>query len=248
MKRPRWIAGVAIAVIGAVVFTSFGFWQLRRLDARKADNAQILARSHGEPVPIGEVASDMDEARYQLVSVAGDYLVDRELILQARSLGGLSGHHVITPLRYADGRIVLVERGWVPIDVEGPPAVGFEPAATTVEITGIVLATQQPSNFGPADPPEGTLERIGRIDIDRLQDQFNDRLDPFYVRLVEQVPPQGDDGPKLVPIPETDEGPHFAYAVQWFLFAGVVAVGFPVLIRRTATKPAPKRRPDASRR
>lgn len=248
MKRPRWIAGVVIALIGAVVFTSFGFWQLRRLDDRKAANAQIVARSHGEAIPIGNLPGDMSAARYQLVSVAGEYLVEQELILQARSLGGVSGHHVITPLQYADGHIVLVERGWVPIDVEGPPAAGFEPVESMVEIEGIVLATQEPSSFGPVDPPDGILERIGRIDIERLQEQFDGRLDPFYIRLVDQDPAQGEDGPRLVPIPEVDEGPHFAYAVQWFLFAGVVVVGFPVLMRRTATKPAPKRRPKAPQR
>lgn len=245
MKRPRWIAGVVIAVIGAAVFTSFGFWQLRRLDDRKAANAQILERSHGEAIPIGDLPDDMSAALYQRVSVAGEYLIDQELILQARSLGGVSGHHVITPLQYDDGRILLVERGWVPIDVEGPPATGFEPVESMVEIDGIVLATQGPSSFGPVDPPDGILERIGRIDIVRLQQQFDDQLAPFYVRLIDQDPAQNEDGPKPVPIPEVDEGPHFAYAVQWFLFAGVVVVGFPVLMRRTATKPAPKRRTKA---
>jgi cytochrome oxidase assembly protein ShyY1 len=38
----------------------------------------------------------------------------------------------------------------------------------------------------------------------------------------------------LIPLPELSEGPHLAYAVQWFLFA-VMALGyFGLLARREA--------------
>lgn len=248
LKRPRWIAGIALAILGVVVFTSFGFWQLRRLDEQRTINAQIIARSLGAALPIGELPSDITEARYQLVQLAGEYVVDQELILQARSLGGLSGHHVITPLRLEAGQIVLIERGWVPIDVEGPPAVGFEPVSTTVTLTGIVLEAPRPSSLGPQDPTSGVLARIGRIDLERLQQQFDEPLAPFYVRLVSQDPAQPNEEPRIVPLPEIDDGPHMAYAVQWFIFAGVVVVGFPVLVRRVAVKPTAKRRSDDLRR
>ena len=38
------------------------------------------------------------------------------------------------------------------------------------------------------------------------------------------------DYPALVPLPEPSEGPHRGYAVQWFLFAAVTVVGYPVLL------------------
>jgi cytochrome oxidase assembly protein ShyY1 len=32
--------------------------------------------------------------------------------------------------------------------------------------------------------------------------------------------------------PSVPSGPHLSYAVQWFLFTGVVLVGYPLLLRR----------------
>jgi surfeit locus 1 family protein len=35
------------------------------------------------------------------------------------------------------------------------------------------------------------------------------------------------------PPPEPSEGSHLSYAAQWFMFAIIAAIGFPVLIYRT---------------
>jgi len=60
----------------------------------------------------------------------------------------------------------------------------------------------------------------------------------------------GDESLTPVPLPDLgDEGPHFAYAVQWFLFAGVAAVGYPILLRaRGASTGRPSDREGAGRR
>jgi cytochrome oxidase assembly protein ShyY1 len=49
----------------------------------------------------------------------------------------------------------------------------------------------------------------------------------------------------VLPTPATDDGPHLSYAVQWFLFAGVGLIGWPVLLQRTGREERrPGRRPD----
>lgn len=35
-----------------------------------------------------------------------------------------------------------------------------------------------------------------------------------------------------VPLPELSEGPHLSYAVQWFIFATIALVGYPLVLRR----------------
>jgi cytochrome oxidase assembly protein ShyY1 len=56
---------------------------------------------------------------------------------------------------------------------------------------------------------------------------------PVVVQLKTSAP--GDD-PSLapIPLPELGDGPHLSYAVQWFLFAAVAAVGYVLLLRREA--------------
>ena len=44
------------------------------------------------------------------------------------------------------------------------------------------------------------------------------------------------DADVLVPVPqpELDAGPHRSYAVQWFIFATIGLVGYPLILRRVA--------------
>ncbi len=242
LRRPIWIVGVVIAVGTVVLFVALGFWQLNRLEERRALNAITEARQEVPPVSLAALlAVDGDEVEYRRAELTGTYLVDEEIILQARSFRGLSGHHVLTPLLTDSGSIVIVDRGWVDVDVVGPPVVGAEPPAGPVAVSGYVLGTETRGALGPVDPPTGELDRISRVDIERLRPQLSEPLAPFYVRLEAQSP--GQQTPIPVPLEPLDEGPHLGYAVQWWLFASVIAIGFPVLLYRTARRGEPPSEP-----
>jgi surfeit locus 1 family protein len=57
---------------------------------------------------------------------------------------------------------------------------------------------------------------------------------PVVVQAQASAPVDAPDTLSPVPIPDLGEGPHLGYAVQWFLFAGVVVVAYPLLLRRQA--------------
>jgi cytochrome oxidase assembly protein ShyY1 len=44
--------------------------------------------------------------------------------------------------------------------------------------------------------------------------------------------------PTVLDLPELDEGPHFSYAVQWFIFSTIAIVGYPLILRRNAREKA----------
>jgi cytochrome oxidase assembly protein ShyY1 len=46
--------------------------------------------------------------------------------------------------------------------------------------------------------------------------------------------PRPRDAPSLLPPPEPAEGPHLAYAFQWFVFAALALGGYVLLARREA--------------
>ncbi len=236
LLRPRWIAAILIAAAAIVAFVALGFWQLERLAERRTINAKILDRATSEPVDLdGLVAGgsgDVTDLEYLPVVAEGRYLADREIILSARSQAGRSGHNVLTPLVTRAGTTVVVDRGWVPIDVDGPPVVGAEPPDGVVRVVGMLRRSETYGPLGPVDTVP--FERIGRIDLPILAERLDLDLIPMYVVLVDQEPAQEGELPIPLPPPQLSEGPHKAYAVQWFLFALVVAVGFPVLLVRTA--------------
>jgi surfeit locus 1 family protein len=251
LTRPKWIAGHVLALVAIVAFVNLGLWQLRRLDERKQLNRLLEARLTAAPVPwddlVAQYGDDPDALEYRMVLLDGSYVLDEEVILRSRSYEGMSGHHVLTPLLLDDGTAVVVDRGWVPIDATDPPVAGAEPPTGRVEVIGIIRTTQVRGSFGPVDPPDGVLTRIARVDLARLQQQSSLDLAPVYAELQSQEPPQATDSPIPVPPPEQTERNHLSYAIQWFLFAVVVAIGYPILIFRTSlsgSEPAPGPDPE----
>ena len=235
--RPKWIVGHLLAVVAIVVFVAMGFWQLRRLADRQAFNELLTERATATARPLVEVMGEFDtqeDLELRSVEITGGYVPAEELILLARSHNGLSGHHVLTPLYLEDGSAVIIDRGWVGIDLDRPGLAEFAPPGGDVTVSGVLRKTETRGSFGPIDPASGTLERVARVDLDRIDQQVAADLLPVYVQLLSQQPEQEGGLPITVPLPAPSEGPHRGYAVQWFLFTGVVIVGYPILLRRTA--------------
>jgi surfeit locus 1 family protein len=242
LRSPRWITGHVVALVTVVVFINLGLWQLRRLDERRAFNELIVGRSTAEEHTLGELlneyGADEDSLELRAVDAHGEYVPDEEVILLARSYEGISGHHVLTPLRTDDGLVVIVDRGWVPIDLDMPGAPEFSPPVGRVTVHGVLRKGEVRGPFAPSIPTEGRLDQIARIDIERLDQQIGGEVVPVYIQLTAQDPAQIGELPIPVPLPTPSEGPHLGYAVQWFLFTAVVLVGYPILLRRTAENDA----------
>ncbi len=222
-RRPKWIAGHLLALVGIVAFVQLGFWQLRRLEERRDVNATATSRLAADYRPLSTLletyGADPAELVWRRVAIDGTFDPAAEVIVQGRSYRGQSGHHVATPLVLPDGRAVIVNRGWVPIDVEGPPVVGAEPPVGLVTVRGLIRESQVRGVVGPVDSAAGTLERVARVDVARLQSQSSYDLYDFYVDLEEQVPAQAGGNPAALEPPEFGEGSHLSYAIQWFIFA-----------------------------
>jgi cytochrome oxidase assembly protein ShyY1 len=236
-RRPKWIFGHVLAVVAVVGFVNLGFWQLRRHDERAEQNAVVEERGTASPAPLRDLIArygpEPEALEYRRATITGTYVVEEEVLWQARTLRGVSGHDVLTPLLTEDG-VVLIDRGWVPIDATGPPVPDASPPAGETTLVGLIRAGSTRSGLGPRDPETGVLQRVSRVDIDRLRGQITGDVHPFYVLLESQQPPQLVALPLLQDPPEVTGGPHLSYAVQWFVFAAIAAVGYPVLLRKTA--------------
>jgi surfeit locus 1 family protein len=223
-----------------------GFWQLRRLDEKRSYAALVedrQAQPAGDvlrvvPVDAAVGTAEVDGVLYRTVTASGTYADDDTVVVENRSFNGASGGWVLTPLRLGDGTAVVVNRGFIGFDREG--VISAPPAPTgVVRIEGLVFPSQVRGSFGPRDPESGDLEVLARVDLDRFDQQVDDDLLPAYIQLVRSTPPEDPvaaGSPTLVPLgtPEPDEGPHLAYAVQWFIFTTIAAGGYVLLLRRVA--------------
>lgn len=233
--RPKWVFGHLLCLTLVVVFVNMGFWQLRRLDEKQERNARIESRMHSAPVSLPDALADgADDAEYRRVVLSGTWAAEETVLVRSRALEGAPGYHALTPL-VIDGGAILVNRGFVPLFQGGEERILEEVRPDEdgeVRLEAILRASEERGGIGPTDR-DGRLRVVNRIDVGRLQEQIPERLAPVFAQLTAPEPPSGAL-PVVLPEPATDEGSHRSYAVQWFIFATVGVVGWPLLLRRTA--------------
>jgi surfeit locus 1 family protein len=234
-RRWRWVTLGAIIIASGLL--SLGFWQLDRLGERRAHNALLESRLNAPPIELTGQPLDPESHEFRRVIVRGEYDHANEVLLRSRSLNGMPGSDVLTPLRIAGSEeTVLVNRGWAPLlDFQGDQLSQYQQTGP-VELEGIVRLSQpQRSMITPPDriPEGGRLIPWFRADVERIGSQIPYPLLPFYV---EQTSPRASDA---VPVPHPDldtqdQGPHLGYAIQWFSFALIGLGGYAALVLQHA--------------
>jgi cytochrome oxidase assembly protein ShyY1 len=230
LLRPKWIAFhlLVFAAIGAMIWLAF--WQLRRLDERRAFNDVVAERIDQPPVAFAELLptaiDDPDAVEWRQVTVSGSYL-DDQIIWFNRSQDGLAGDNVLSAL-VDDDTTVVVNRGFIVLGSEVPPVPDGE-----VEVLGRIRVPGERQRGGLTDSADGPVTEVRRVDLGLLEQQLPGQVAPVYLDLIGSVPNVGPADPAPVPAPTLDEGPHLSYAVQWLIFATAVLIGWVLAIRRS---------------
>lgn len=243
LRRPAWVVSHVVVVCLIVLAVVLGFWQRSRFQEETARQDRIDALSEREPAPYDEVVEpgvrpdDVPAgAEFTRVAAVGVYDTDAEVAILNRSRGGAPGAWLLTPLVRADGTAVPVLRGWIPFDPTGEQ-VDFPEAAPPegeVSVTGIVQLTQERGSLGPVDAADGTLEAMARVDLDRFAEQLEVDLGGAWVMLDGQQPPQAGELPAPVEVAAADASQNFGYMVQWWIFAAIGLIGYPLILRYVA--------------
>ncbi|MGY5807369.1 SURF1 family protein [Rhizobium sp. LEGMi198b] len=155
-KKPRSTLALAIWVILLLLLTAaliaLGTWQVKRLSWKLDLIARVDARVHAPPVaapgPAEWSAIDAAGYEYKHVQATGTFLNDKEAQVYASTALG-PGYWVLTPMKAADGTIIIVNRGFVPTDKRNPDT---RPAG---ELTGETTVT----GLLRINEPRGTLLR-----------------------------------------------------------------------------------------
>ncbi|GAA0496599.1 SURF1 family protein [Streptomyces sp. NPDC046215] len=225
---------VGLALIPAMI--KLGFWQFHRHEHRVARNDLVAHSLAADPVPVTELAAPgrtvaRDDV-WRRVTATGTFDTKDEVIVRMRTnADGKSGRMVLTPLLLDDGRAVIVNRGWIPADGELTkfPRIPA-PKSGKVTVTGRLRADETDSS-GIKNTTGLPPRQVMRIDSGQQAKALGRPVLGGYVELTDPDP--GPGGPELVPSPDHSSiGPHMAYAVQWWLFAAFVPVGWVILARR----------------
>jgi surfeit locus 1 family protein len=201
------IPPLILGLIGAAVLVSLGAWQLRRLEWKTAILAEIDARLAADPVPVPR-APDPVADRYLRVRAEGT-LLPGEIHVYTAGPGGGVGYRIVAPLALADGRRILLDRGFVPIEAKDAPR---QPGP--VRVTGNLAWPDE-------GPPRPDVER--NIWIARDVDLMAEALGTGPVLLVAAAS-DAPEPPTPQPVTPNISNDHLGYAITWFGLAAVWAM------------------------
>lgn len=242
----RWLSYLALAVAFAVGCSLLATWQFARRDEALAKIERIDQNYHADARPLAAVLAApgtfQPDQEWTPVVVTGQYLHDEQLLVRNRPFAGKPGFEVLTPLQLADGSVFVINRGWVPAgSQDAPDAVPAAPSGTvTVEAR---LRPGEPTIPGRS-APEGQIATVHLPDVAERVGATT--YTAAYGQLASEDPAPATR-PAAALEPARDAGPHFSYALQWFMFALLGFLGLAYAVReeyrfRNADEPAERAR------
>jgi cytochrome oxidase assembly protein ShyY1 len=243
LRQPRYAALGALMAVVALVCIAAGTWQIARFEQKRHDNDDLRANAHAAAVPVERLlppfgsgrSVSRDRVEFRPVVATGTYDASAEGLVRNRSVGDADGFIVLTPLRTAQG-VLLVARGFVAQTASGAPTPVAAPPAGPVTVRGRALPSESRHDQA-GQLPAGQLEAIN------VGDQARRLGQPLLNGFIELVAGQpGSSGLRTLPGPDLSnpaggalEPQHFAYVIQWYLFAAL-ALAAPFAMARAETK------------
>lgn len=224
-------------LVSVVILCSLGFWQLERLEWKEGLIADITAGQRAEPLSLDTLAAqdELPDLDYRRVSLTGRFMkLYGTLHMPSRVRDGQVGWHVVQYFRQDNGRIWLVNRGWLPQDKLqewvagtriGEPATDYQ----TQTLQAIARAPVAPGWLAPDNDhsrnlwyrydPQAMLRSVDLASIPLVR-QFVDSGVTAYVLEAEN---KGDGQLPIGGVTRLDiPNNHLIYALTWFALALVL--------------------------
>jgi surfeit locus 1 family protein len=202
---------------------ALGVWQVERLFWKEGLIAQREAALAATPVVVPQSFEQARGMEYRRVTDEGVFLHDKEIFLGATSEAGAQGYQVLTPLREAGGRIVFVNRGYIPAELKDPARRPEGQIPGTVRVQGLLRLPPagRPAWFLPDNRPD--LNYWFWVDLPAMA--AADKLAPvapFYIDADATPNPGGwpKGGVTRLVLPNN----HLQYAITWFSLAVALVV------------------------
>lgn len=215
------------ALIAIALCIKLGFWQFDRYQIRHALTEQITSALEKSPQPL--TSSNQSQASpWMKVTISGKYDAQAQTLLRGHYFQNQYGLEVLTLFMPEERDIppIWIDRGWIQTDkgANDSPTIPNPPQGT-LSLTGILREYDDPAES------RGVLfalpaPKLGRIDEVTLQKVFSGETFHSYLKLnsSDAQSPSSLATLDISPLTPPGQGPHLAYAIQWWLFALIIAV------------------------
>ncbi len=225
MRFPFW--ATVWTIVSLAILCALGTWQIQRL-SWKTEIVEKIERAYEQdsannPLNYAILMSEPETADsfFKRGVVTGTFMHEQEILIAPRTHKGAPGYHVITPLQMEKGGIILVNRGWAPLnslnDIKRPKDLGT--------ITGIIRQPEKPNMFVPQNKPD--TNKWYRLNIDEIVRHFGLTKVVPSILYEEKNTLQGLDTWSY-PLPQNEKkmprNNHLQYAIFWFSMALILMI------------------------
>lgn len=218
---PQLLLGI-VWMACVIALLALGVWQVERRAWKLDLIDRVEQRVHADPIPIPAASSwssiNAGDDEYRHVSVRGQFLHDRETLVQATI--DEPGYWVVTPLQLAGGDIVLVNRGFVPSERRDPSSRSEGNPPGSVDVIGLLRISERNGHLLRTDDPAS--DRWYWRDVPAIAAARGlSRVAPFFIDADGAPNPGGwpKGGLTVIAFPNN----HLVYALTWFSLAVLLA-------------------------
>ncbi|MBP2226992.1 surfeit locus 1 family protein [Azospirillum agricola] len=233
--RPS-LPATLMTVPAVALMLGLGTWQLQRMGWKAELMERVGERVSAAPVPLPAVLEDPTAWEFRPVTLTGRFLNDKSLLLIARPRQGQAGYEVMTPLQRSDGGgVVLVNRGFVPMDRRDPESRAAGRVEGETSLRGIVRLPQPAGLFQPGNSPGAEVWL--RADPLAMAAALGLPAAPPMLApvIVEALPGQVPGGLPAGIEPRVElPNNHLQYALTWYGLAATLVAVYVLSQRRRA--------------
>ena len=240
MSKPRGgiLEPTVFAIAAIAILFGLGVWQLDRKVWKENLIAAMTTRLAREPADLpprdrwDHVLAEREE--FARVGFPAEFLPGEEALVYSAGSAFRPdvtgpGYFVFAPARLAGGSIVIINRGFVPLDRKDPASRADGAPHGSVDIVGIVRWPEARGLFTPADEPQNNVWYLRDIKAMAAAKKWSTAA-PFYIEQESPVPPGGWPKPGKLQVNLPDN--HLQYAITWFGLALTLAGVYLVWIIR----------------
>lgn len=238
-KQPRKRRGAVLdatmmALAGIAILVGLGVWQLDRKVWKENLIATLNARLASAPGDLPPRSSWLslrqNDQEFRRVKFPAEFIEGEEALVYTAGSALRPdvkgpGYWVFAPARLAGGSIVVVNRGFVPVDRKEAAARPEGATQGTFDIVGVLRWPEQRGVFTPDDDPRNNVWYLRDSSAIAVAKKWA-TVAPFFIDQESPVPPGGWPKPGKLEVTLPDN--HWQYAITWFglalALAGVYAV------------------------
>lgn len=222
MKRRPGLLVMLAALALTLVTARLGWWQLDRAAEKTALQRQLDERAALPPLSHAELPreeSAVETFVQRRTRLEGHWVPEAVVALENRPMAGRVGFYIVMPLRLADGSMVLVQRGWLPRDLQDRTRLAPFLTPEGAVAVGGRIALRLPRLYEFEGEATGMLRQ--NLDTSAFARERGLPLRPWVLIQDQPLEPLDDGLRREWPAPATGVDKHHGYAFQWFALSAL---------------------------